>query len=156
MKKLFVLSIISIFTFALIAQEQETEVELDISLISSENWFSNLEEAKANPDKVFYLDLSLQKLKTFPKEILTFKNLKRLHVPNNYWTTIPDEISTLIQLEIMDISSNYYMKKLPTEALSKLKNLKQIVIKDHALAAGEIDKLKKALPNCKIEADRFH
>ncbi|GIV32964.1 MAG: hypothetical protein KatS3mg031_0499 [Chitinophagales bacterium] len=149
----------SLFLILLAAQgltcfaQQESEVELDIGLITSGHWFSSLEEALANPEQVYYLDLSLRKLKTFPKDIFALKNLKRLYVANNYWPAIPDEIATLSQLEVLDISSNYYMKRLPVEALSKMNNLKHIIIKDHALVPGEVDRLRKAMPHCKIESD---
>jgi len=137
----------------LFAQEQgKNEVKIT-ELMFSENWFSDLEKAKAHPDKVLYLDLSLQKLKSFPKEILTFKNLERLYIPYNYWPSIPEEIGTLTKLQILDISGNYYLNHLPIEGLSKLKNLKEFQVKDNKLVAGEVAKLRKALPNCKVVSE---
>ena len=50
----------------------QTEVRID-SARFTEWWFNNLDEAKKNPEKVWYLDLSLKKLGSFPKEILQFK-----------------------------------------------------------------------------------
>jgi len=138
----------------LFAQEQKgNEVELDPNLMFSENWFSDLESAKQNPDKVLYLDLSLKKLKSFPREILTLKNLERLYLPYNYWTSIPEEIGTLTRLKVLDLSGNYYMNYLPKEGLSKLTNLQLLLIKDNKLAGGEIAKVRSLLPNTKIVTD---
>ncbi|HXH18817.1 MAG TPA: hypothetical protein VNJ07_07005 [Chitinophagales bacterium] len=136
------------------AQEQkENEVALDPSLMLSENWFNDLEKAKQHPGQVLYLDLSLQKLRAFPKEILTFKNVERLYLPYNYWPSIPDEIGILTRVKILDLSGNYYMNYLPLEGLSKLKNLELFIIKDNKLAAGEIEKVRKLLPHTKIVAE---
>lgn len=148
---------LGIITFSFIlfftgqAFSQKTEIELD-TIMFSKNWFNDLEEAKANPDKVYYLDLSLQKLRTFPKEILEFKNVKKLFLPYNYWSSIPDEIGTLSKVETLDLSGNYYMNHLPA-GLGKLKNLKEFTIKDHKLVAGEIEKFRKMLPSCKVLTD---
>ncbi len=148
--KLFLLLLSS---FALHAQEQgENEVAIT-DLMFSENWFSDLGKAKLNPDEVFYLDLSLQKHKIFPKEILTFTNLERLYLPYNYWPAIPEEIGTLTKLKVLDLSGNYYLNFLPKEGLSKLANLREFLIKDNKLAKGEIEKARLALPNCKIVSE---
>lgn len=129
------------------------EVELDNDLIFSENWFSDLEKAKLTPHKVLYLDLSLRKLKVFPKEILTFNNAERLYLSYNYWTFIPDEIGSLNKVKLLDLSGNYYLNYLPKEGLSKMQNLQVLIIKDNRLAAGEIEKIRKLLPHAKIIAE---
>ena len=140
-----------LFFFNVLHAQVQGENEVQITdLMFSENWFSDLEKAKASPEKVLYLDLSLQKHKTFPKEILTFKNVERLYLPYNYWTSIPEEIGTLSKLKILDLSGNYYLNYLPKEGLSKLTNLHEFQIKDNKLAKGEIEKAKQLLPNCKI------
>ena len=149
MKKFFILPLLISFSILLSAQEQ-TEEGAITEIMLSENWFNNLQKAKANPLEVWYLDLSLQKLKTFPAEIFTFKNLQQLYVPYNYWTSIPDEISSLTKLRILDLSGNYYLNKLPMQALAKMKHHEKIIIKDNKLAAGEIEKLRKLLPKTKI------
>lgn len=150
MKNLKLILIALFMSGTLHAQIQgENEVKIT-NLMFSENWFSDLEKAKNNPDKVLYLDLSLQKHKTFPKEILTFKNVERLYLPYNYWPSIPEEIGTLTKLKVLDLSGNYYMNYLPKEGLSKLKNLEEFTIKDNKLVKGEIEKIRKQLPNCKF------
>ncbi len=149
MKKLFSLILLVYF----IQTETNAQTETDLSnLMFTDEWFSNLEEAKANVEKVWYLDLGLQKLKTFPKEILTFKNVKHLYLQVNYWPTVPEEIGLLKNLEILDLSSNYYLKTLP-EGLKECTALKQIVLKDNKLNSGEIARIKKLLPNVQVITD---
>lgn len=147
MKALYIL-FFTLASVSLFAQES-TEVEIT-DVMFSDSWFSDLAKAKANPDKVVYLDLSLQKHKTFPMEILTFKNLERLLVPYNYWESIPNEISKLTKLKAIDMSGNYYLNHLPIEGLKKLPNLRELTIKDNKLAKGEVEKVKTALPKCKV------
>lgn len=130
---------------------QEKSVEVT-DLMFSENWFNDLDEAKKNPDKVLYLDLSLQKLKKFPEVILTFKNVEHLYLPYNYWPSIPDEIGNLKHLKVLDLSGNYYLNHLP-EGLGNLKNLETLIIQDNKLADGEVEKARKMLPGCKIVTD---
>ncbi len=130
----------------------QNEVAIDNKMFSG-NWFDNMEDAKKSPEKVFYLDLSLQKLKTFPLEIFTFTNLQELHLPYNYWASIPAEgWAKLAKLEILDLSGNYYLNKLPIDGLAQLKALKSLLLKDNKLNAGEADKAAKALPQAKVEA----
>lgn len=129
----------------------QTEIRLD-SLMFTDEWFSSIDDAKANAENVWYLDLGLQKLKSFPKEILDFKNVKHLYLQVNYWAAIPNEIGNLKKLEILDISSNYYLKTLP-EGLKACTSLKQLIIKDHKLNQGEIAKIKKLLPDVQVITD---
>lgn len=146
MKTYFIATVSFVFFyFNAIAQ---TEIKLD-SLMFTSGWFSNLEDAKVNPEKVWFLDIGLQKLKVFPKEIIEFKNVKQLYLQANYWPSIPNEIGNLKQLEIIDISSNYYLKSLP-DGLQNCTSLKQLILKDNKLNAGEIARIKKLLPNVKV------
>lgn len=129
----------------------QTEVELDNKMFGG-NWFDTMEEAKQKPNEVYYLDLSLQKLKTFPVEIFNFPNLKELHLPYNYWSSLPATgWERLTKLEILDLSGNYYLNKLPVDGLAQLKALRSLLLKDNKLNAGEADKVAKALPNAKVE-----
>lgn len=148
MKYLLILLSILLISSNFFAQ---TEVKLD-SLRFTASWFNDLDEARANPDKVLYLDLSLQKIKDFPREILSFKNLKRLYLPYNYWPSIPEEINALSKLEVLDLSGNYYLNRLPNN-LKELTLLKELIIKDHRLNAGELERIRELLPDCEIITD---
>ena len=127
------------------------QIELDKKRFS-EHWFSDLDEAKKQPEKVYYLDLSLQKLRSFPEVIFSFKNLKELHLSYNYWPSIPAGLSGLQHLELLDLSGNYYMNKLPADT-EKLAFLEQLLIKDNKLNASEVDRAHKSLINTEIVTD---
>ena len=129
----------------------QNEIQLDNKMFSG-NWFSDLEEAKKDPDKVLYLDLSLQKLKSFPQVIFTFRNLKELHLSYNYWPGIPDGLSNLQHLELLDLSGNYYMNRLPND-ITQLSGLETLMIKDNRLPKDEIDKVRRALLDTNVVVD---
>lgn len=66
-----------------------------------------LEEAlKINPNEVYKLDLSKQKLTSFPIEVLNFKNLVYLDLSRNRITKLPENIDLLQSLNYLNISSN--------------------------------------------------
>ena len=144
MKPLLFSIILALSAFSGFAQQIELENKR-----FSPSWFSDLEKAKASPDKVIYLDLSLQKLKSFPKEIFTFKNLKELYLSYNYWVEIPAGFGALTQLEMLDLSGNYYLNKLPSD-IGNLKTLKELDVKDNKLNKGEVEKARAALPHAKV------
>ena len=129
----------------------QNEIQLDNKMFSG-NWFNDLDEAKKDPDKVLYLDLSLQKLKSFPQVIFTFRNLKELHLAYNYWPGIPDGLSRLQHLELLDLSGNYYMNRLPAD-ITQLTGLEKLMVKDNKLAAGEVDKARRALLDTEVVVD---
>lgn len=129
----------------------QNEIQLDNKMFSG-NWFSDLEEAKKDPDKVLYLDLSLQKLKSFPQIIFTFRNLKELHLSYNYWPGIPDGLSRLQHLELLDLSGNYYMNRLPADIVN-LSGLEKLLIKDNRLPKDEIDKARRALLDTEVVSE---
>ena len=131
--------------------QAQTQIELEDKMFS-ENWFDDLDACKESPEKVWYLDIALQKLKSFPTLIFELSNLKELYISYNYWPSIPNGLSKLKNLEILDISGHYYMNSLP-EDLYQMTWLKQVIVKDHKLNAGEVDKLKKALPDTEILTD---
>lgn len=69
--------------------------------------FTSLEDAmKADPTKVFKLDLTKKKLKVFPQEIFTFKNLMQLNLSKNKLTELPANLGDLNKLNYLDISKN--------------------------------------------------
>lgn len=131
----------------------QTTDGIDLSdLMFSENWFSDLDEAVAQADKVYYLDLSLQKKREFPEQIFQFKNLQKLFLSYNYYASIPDRIGELHNLRLLDLSGNYYMNTLP-EGLWELQSLERLIIEDHKLIPSTIEEARKKLPHTKIITD---
>lgn len=115
----------------------------------SPHYYTDMEEAKKDPLNVWYLDLNLQKHKQFPFDICHMVNLKRLDISFNHFAMIPALISNLQQLDWLDISGNYYLNTVP-ETINKLQNLKELRVTDNRLKAGEIEKIRKGLPNCRV------
>ena len=97
---------------------------LDSAALRIAHVYNNLQEALQNPDKVYRLNLKGKKLKSFPMDILKFKNLQELDLSKNKLDSLPEEIGTLSNLQVLDISSNN-LEYLPNE-IGKLKNLKKL------------------------------
>lgn len=95
--------------------------------------YENLEEALKNPDKVYRLDLRKNKLKTFPLEILKFKNLQELDLSKNKLDSLPEQIGTLTNLHLLNVSGNN-LEYLP-DSIGELINLKKLVASRNSLQA---------------------
>ena len=63
--------------------------------------FTNLAQALMQPDSVFRLKLRRKGYKQIPAEVFNFKNLRELDLIGNKIERIPNEISSLQQLEIL-------------------------------------------------------
>ncbi len=84
--------------------------------------YSSLQDAlNADPLSVIQLNLTKKKLREFPGEILTFKNLRQLNLSHNKLTSIPENISELMHLTYLDISKNN-IETLPS-TIGKLSSL---------------------------------
>ena len=149
MKQYAITLILILFSVGAIAQQDASDDVIVNANLTKEHWYDDLDKAKQNPSDVRFLDLSLEKRRTFPDVVFTFNNLKELYAPYNYWRSIPSQIGEMQSLRILDLSGNYYLSKLP-DALGKLKNLEKLVLKDHKLAPGEVEAIKKELPNTKV------
>jgi Leucine-rich repeat (LRR) protein len=107
--------------------------------------YTSIAEAMAEPDKVVKLNLRKQKLKTFPPEILTFKNLQYLDLGRNHLTQLPENIDTLTNLQVLILSKND-IESLPKE-IGRLKNLKVLNVNQNELSSlppqiGNLQKLE--------------
>lgn len=121
--------------------------------------FYSIEQAMQKPDSIFRLDLRNQKLATFPKEILQFKNLNELWLSKNQLKEIPTEIAELVNLQSLDVSNNLLVT-LP-ESIKTLKNLKKINLTNNPqIDENQVINLLTQLPKlqslemnfCKISA----
>ncbi len=140
----------AIYSFCFFTSEALAQTEVAIEdVMFSDKWYSDLDDALANAEKVRYLDLSLQKLREFPMDILKLKHLTHLYLPFNYFPSVPGEIKQLEALEELDLSGTYYLNSLPDE-LGELKNLKKLIVKDNMLPASVEQKIKNLLPNCEV------
>ena len=91
--------------------------------------FTVLEQASKTPLSVEVLDLSNQSLSSFPNEILSFTNLRKLLLNDTHIPSIPDEIGTLIHLKVLELNhltkANEALKTLPP-AIKQLRNLETV------------------------------
>ena len=76
------------------------------------------------------------------------KNLKALMLSDNQLTGIPDELVKLKNLEVLLLSENQ-LTELPLD-IHKMKNLKTLVAIKNKFSPEEKERIKKALPNCKV------
>lgn len=105
--------------------------------------FKSLDAALKNPDQVYRLDLSKQKLKEFPKEIFRFKNLNELILDKNKITEIPDSIFTLKNLQKFSAERNEI--EVFNIKITKLGNLVKLNLADNLIETipDQIDDLEK-------------
>ena len=73
--------------------------------------FTSLTEAMAKPDSVIKLSLKHKKYKAIPKEIFLFKNLQSLDLSKNKIEEIDEEISSLTQLQELNVAGNLELRK---------------------------------------------
>lgn len=131
------------------AQDVSMDQGID-AFFMEDGFYDNVADAKANPNDVFYLDLSLQspKLKSIPEVVYSFVNLKYLEVGFNQVASIDDDILKLSNLEVIGLSGNKYLTKI-SEKIAEMPSLKEIHLKDTGLPADQLNALK--LPEgCKL------
>lgn len=118
---------------------------LDSLSLDTMQGFTSLQEAIKNPDAVFKLVLRKQHLKSFPKEILQFKNLQYLDISKNSISELSDSIYVLTNLQYFACSKTG-LKRLPKE-IGKLSNLLYLNFNQNDLESlppqiGNLEKLE--------------
>jgi len=108
-------------SFAAASAQENTVLVADTAYI-----YRSLSVALANPDQVYILNLSRNKLKTFPAGILKLKNLRELDLSHNKIDSLPDEIGTLTNLQRLNLSNNNLVE-LP-ETIGKLTALVSLIL----------------------------
>lgn len=106
---------------------------LDTVALMAQPVYDNLNEALQHSNVVYKLSLKGKKLKTFPMEILKFKNLQQLDLSKNKLDSLPEQIGVLTNLQVLDISGNK-LEYLP-DSIGELKNLKKLVASKNNLIA---------------------
>jgi Leucine-rich repeat (LRR) protein len=110
----------ALFVFSIQKNNAQT-ILLDSLTLDTLKAYTNLTEALKNPDKVIKLELRRNKLKSFPMEILQFKNLQYLDLSKNDIKELPIEIGQLKNLQYFAISKNG-LEELPPQ-IGELTNL---------------------------------
>lgn len=114
-------------------------------------WYSNLNDALANKDKVETLYLSYKKLTTLPEELQELHNLENLHITSNKLSELPDwlenlpklkhifasynqikKVGKIQQIESLDLSHNQ-LKELP-EGIENLTALSSIILNENSFS----------------------
>jgi Leucine-rich repeat (LRR) protein len=118
---------------------------LDSLTLDTLTGFTNLQEALKNPEAVIKLVLRKQHLKSFPKEILQFKNLQYLDISKNSISELPDSINLLSNLQYFACSKTG-LNRLPKE-IGKLTNLTYLNFNQNDLESlppqiGNLEKLE--------------
>ena len=109
---------------------------------------TNVQLTKADLEKVTRLHLADNQLTEMPKELEKLTQLKYLYIYDNQLTDLKG-LEKLTQLEELFLDGNQLSD---LKGLEKLTQLKVLNLKGNPdLTKAQIDELKKALPNCKIE-----
>lgn len=79
----------------------------------------------------------------------TLVNLEKLFISSNNFTSLPDVFGSMSNLEVLDISNNN-LKTIPPSLFS-LTGLKKILISGNQFSDADIKKLKATFPDAKIK-----
>ena len=120
--------IILLITFSSVGKAQVFSSE-DLDTV---NVYNNLLAALKNPQSIFALDLSKQKMTEFPREIFKLTNLNILILKKNKLVEIPDSIFVLKNLQELDLSKN----KLTdiNDSIFGLKHLKKLELSENKIS----------------------
>ncbi len=112
--------------------------------VNSNKWFTNLQDALSEPERVFKLDLSGQGLREIPKEISLLTNLNELRIKDNLITSVGEELAENTRLESIDLSGNQ-LESIDFNNLSQnALNLKFLILRENSLESidSSLNKMK--------------
>ena len=118
----------SLFLFVFIFITKNTTAQSTLDSIQFNKEFTSLSEALKNPENVYRLNLSNQKLEFSDTIWSKFTNLKYLSLKNDHLENIPAEIGDLKNMEILDLSGNDF-KVLPS-TFTNLTSLQELFLND--------------------------
>ena len=104
---------------------------LDRIALDTVRVYHSLEHALKEPDKVFALDLSRQKLKDLPEALFGLKHLNILRLEGNKLRQLPDRLAELSDLQVLDLKHNK-LEDFP-EVICSLRHLKRLDMARNAL-----------------------
>ena len=145
-------ALIALFFLATLGLSTVRAQVLSLSDLDTARVYTDLAKALQNPGVVLRLDLSKQKLSTFPEEIFTLSNLQelrlnkcrlselpnrfkelpnlqRLHCQHNELDTIPSSLLGLNHLKTLDLADNF-IEVIPEE-IEQLTELQTLSIWDN-------------------------
>jgi Leucine-rich repeat (LRR) protein len=116
---------------------------LDSLELASAKVYTNLQQALAEPLKVYKLRLTHQKLDSIPAAIFQFKNLQELDLSKNRIKEVPEKLGELQYLQQLNLSRNK-ITLLPA-SIGNLVNLKKLIANQNEIIAipVQIGKLTK-------------
>ncbi|WP_299458561.1 leucine-rich repeat domain-containing protein [uncultured Microscilla sp.] len=109
--------------------------------------YESIEEALAEPDKVYHLSLREKKLSALPEELFKLKHLQRLDLAfNRDMTSLDPRIGKLKNLQYISLHS-CKLTSLPKE-IGSLPNLEVLIVESNKLASipaeiGQLPKIKE-------------
>jgi hypothetical protein len=132
--------------FCLNTQLVVSQVTIDSTQINKE--YKTIEEAIKNPEKVYRLNLSNQKLNLNNTDWSKFVNLEFLSFKNDHLQEIPEAIGFLKNLKVLDLSGNDF--KILPKSIGELSNLEVLYLNDEKkLKLSENIDLISQLPHLK-------
>ena len=118
-------------------------------LVLDETNLKNLPPEIGHMKNLTWLFLDHNQLSILPPQLYELKNLNRLGLNANNLTSLSPRIGDLKELTYLDLADNQ-LTTLPMQ-ISKLKNLRTLDLALNPIPESEKEKIKKLLPNCKIE-----
>lgn len=134
MKKSFVLMLLAMGVALGLAAQPVTANEhpiLNTIQLDHQRMYDNLDSALADPDNVYKLTLTDQKLKTLPEGFGTLKNLQVLNITNCKLKVLPAEIRECKNLQVVSLYNNK-LRALPAE-MRELKQLEVLYLGNNRL-----------------------
>ncbi|HRJ16967.1 MAG TPA: leucine-rich repeat domain-containing protein, partial [Saprospiraceae bacterium] len=123
-------------------RDEALDVRLRRETLSPEEQALLLIKAARN-SQTLGLSLGLTQL---PAEIGSLSHLTELYLYGNQLTSLPPEIGQLSELTLLNLDGNQFTE-LP-ESLSQLQYLRTLSLHRNPLPAAEVEKIRRALPNC--------
>jgi len=105
---------------------------LDSVTLARQIEYTDLALALKNPEKVYKLNLRKTKLKKVPNEVYTLINLQVLNISKNKLVEIPKEIIALKNLEVLDVSANDIDTLYPE--IGQLVNIRKLILNQNVIA----------------------
>jgi len=104
---------------------------LDAAALDTARTYRSLERALKEPERVYRLDLSGQKLKELPEGLFALVNLNALDLSGNKLKELPDRLAELKHLQELRVSRNKLVTFPP--AICQLRHLKRLDLSRNAL-----------------------